>query len=154
MQDVAQRLNSDFQCPSTSAAFRSAYYQPTFSKYNGTTIAGAQWVHNLFNCQQHQHKQSENEILQQNEESTQYNNIFLDGTKILCALKSLSNPSASFEWDGSWFGHPGTELIDQYAGTPIYREMIDAGYTPDEIANYFKEDEILFQVTRKDVLLY
>ena len=87
-------------------------------------------------------------------QSTQQNNIFLDGTRVLYALMNLSDPPTSFQWDGSWFGHPGTELIDQYAGTPIYREMLDAGYTPDEIISYFKNDEILFQITRRDVLLY
>lgn len=83
-----------------------------------------------------------------------FQDIFLDGTRILCALKELSDPPSSFQWDGSWFGHPGTELIDQYAGTPLYREMIDAGLTPEDIVAYFKKDEILFREIRQKVLLY
>lgn len=157
-KDVAERLNSDFKCSSTSSAFRSAYYQPTFSKYNGTTIAGAQWVHDSLNCQQSQIYEDfdiiENDKNTYKLQSTKQNNIFLDGTRILYALKNLSNPPTSFQWDGSWFGHPGTELIDQYAGTPIYREMLDNGNTPDEIMEYFKNDELLFQKTRKSILLY
>lgn len=42
--------------------------------------------------------------------------LFAAGVQILVGLKSLASPSEAFVWDGSWFGHPGTELIDMYAG--------------------------------------
>jgi hypothetical protein len=45
---------------------------------------------------------------------------FKSATIILSILKELSIPSSSFIWDGSWFGHPGTELIDEYAGKNIF----------------------------------
>lgn len=132
-------MNYDFQCPSGSAAFRATYYQPTFSKYNNTVVAGAQWIHSPSRCQP---------------STIAPSSIFLEGTRILCALKELSDPPSSFQWDGSWFGHPGTELIDQYAGTPRYREMIDEGYSPEEIVSTFRKDELLFLQIRQKVLLY
>jgi hypothetical protein len=104
-------------------------------------VAGVQWIHNSNQC----HPTGEIQPLQ---------NIFLDGTRILCAVKELSNPSSSFQWDGSWFGHPGTELIDQYAGTPLYREMIDDGFTAEEIVSSFSNDEVQFLQIRKEFLLY
>lgn len=133
-------MNSDFHCPANSAAFRATYYQPTFSKYNNTIVAGAQWIHDSTRCQ------STSETLS--------HDIFLEGTRILCAVKELSDPQSSFQWDGSWFGHPGTELIDQYAGTPLYREMIDKGYSPEDIVSSFRDDEIQFMEIRKKVLMY
>jgi uncharacterized protein YbbC (DUF1343 family) len=133
-------LNSDFQC-SSSNSFRGSYYQPTFSKYNNSVVAGVQWIHDTHRCE----PIGETQALQ---------NIFLDGTRILCAVRELSDPPSSFQWDGSWFGHPGTELIDQYAGTPLYREMIDSGLTPEEIASSFTNDEAQFLQIRKEVLLY
>lgn len=134
-------MNSDFQCPSTSAAFRASYYQPTFSKYNDSVVSGVQWIHDSNRCQ----RAGEIQPIQ---------NIFLDGTRILCAVKELSNPASSFQWDGSWFGHPGTELIDQYAGTPLFREMIDNGFTPEQIVSAFADDEEQFLQLRKEFLLY
>lgn len=41
---------------------------------------------------------------------------FASGIRVLCAIRDLSTPADAFYWDGSWFGHPGTELIDFYAG--------------------------------------
>ena len=43
---------------------------------------------------------------------------FSNGVRILCAFRDMSvsssssNSSSDFKWDGSWFGHPGNELID------------------------------------------
>jgi uncharacterized protein YbbC (DUF1343 family) len=145
LQDLANRLNSDSQCPSSlnsAAAFRAAYYQPTFSKFNNTVVAGAQWIHDLRRCHQHP------------DLTSAHTSIFLDGTRILCAVRELSTPLSSFQWDGSWFGHPGTELIDQYAGTPLYRELIDEGRGADEIASEFTSDENFFRGMREKFLLY
>lgn len=86
--------------------FRAAYFSPTFSKYNGTTVAGAQWFESSRKCGV-------------NRSAPEISSIFTQGTVILVAVKNLSVPSESFVWDGSWFGHPGTELIDQYAGTLV-----------------------------------
>jgi hypothetical protein len=101
-------------------------------------IAGAQWIHNSKRCQP----------------SAGHQDLFLDGTRILCAVKELSTPLTSFQWDGSWFGHPGTELIDQYAGTPLYREMIDEGRGAEEIVSMFANDEKIFHEIREKFLLY
>lgn len=38
---------------------------------------------------------------------------FASGIAVLCAFRDLAEPPEAFQWDGSWFGHPGTELIDQ-----------------------------------------
>ncbi len=79
---------------------------------------------------------------------------FAYGVRILCALRDLADPKDAFAWDGSWFGHPGTELIDEYAGTPQLRELIDAGHSADYITDYFLQDAQLFRETRKPFLLY
>ena len=79
---------------------------------------------------------------------------FANGIKVLCAIRDLSNPPDAFQWDGSWFGHPGTELIDFYAGTPTLREMIDQGVSAEDIVLHFRPDAELFLQRRKPYLLY
>jgi uncharacterized protein YbbC (DUF1343 family) len=79
---------------------------------------------------------------------------FAAGVQILCAIRDLSSPADAFQWDGSWFGHPGTELIDFYAGTPTLRAMIDQGATAAEILTHYEADVQLFRERRKQYLLY
>jgi uncharacterized protein YbbC (DUF1343 family) len=74
--------------------------------------------------------------------------------QVLCAIRDLSNPADAFQWDGSWFRHPGTELIDFYAGTPTLREAIDAGSTAEEVVAMYEADVALFRERRKPFLLY
>ena len=109
--------------------FRPAYYQPTFSKYNNTVANGVQWVENCGETN------------------------FLSALYVLIDLK-LSSPNETFQWDGSWFGHPGTELIDEYMGTPLVRNMIDGGYSAEDINAYFLDDIENFASYRKQFLLY
>eukprot|EP00128_Syssomonas_multiformis_P013659 Colp12_sorted_trinity150504_noHs@13446 len=79
---------------------------------------------------------------------------FVQGVQILCAMRDLSTPSDAFQWDGSWFGHAGTELIDFYAGTPTLREMIDSGLQSEDIVKVYAQDVALFRHQRKQYLLY
>ena len=79
---------------------------------------------------------------------------FADGIKVLCAIRDLSTPADAFQWDGSWFGHPGTELIDFYAGTPTLREMVDQGLEADAIVQAYQTDVAAFKQHRKQFLLY
>ncbi len=122
-------MNSDFG--GTNATFRAAYFRPTFFKYSGTTVPGVQWFPTRVTC-----------------------SIFATATYILCAIRDLSTPPESFVWDGSWFGHPGTELIDQYAGTPKYREMINKGLPAKAIIDYFNEETLVFATYRQKFYLY
>jgi uncharacterized protein YbbC (DUF1343 family) len=86
--------------------------------------------------------------------SVLHSSPFAAGVQILCAIRDLSSPADAFQWDGSWFGHPGTELIDFYAGTPSLREMIDAGASAAEILSHYEADVHLFRERRKQYLLY
>ncbi len=110
--------------------FREAYFEPTFSKYNGSVVNGVQWI------------------------EQRCTSNFEAAVNILVAIKSLSSPASAFVWDGSWFGHPGTTLIDEYAGTPQLREMIDNNVPVEDIVKHFKPDEDLFREMRKSSLLY
>ena len=115
--------------------FRANYYQPTFFKYNDTVVPGVQWY------------------TDRSAAMSPYMNGFLGAAHILRTIIDLSPPD-SFQWDGSWFGHPGTELIDDYAGTPLFREMLDAGWSAQRINAYFASDSLLFAEMRKPFLLY
>lgn len=128
MQAMSIKLNEAFDVKnSTELYFRAAYYEPTFSKYNNSICNGVHWVRGKSD--------------------------FLAGLNILIVSKSLSQ-NESFHWDGSWFGHPGTELIDEYMGTYRVREMIDDGWTAERIDNYYAEDADNFVTTRAPYLLY
>ena len=125
---MSMKLNEAFGAKNSSTSyFRAAYYEPTFSKYNNTICNGVQWVRG--------------------------DSDFLAGLNILIETKSLS-PPGSFRWDGSWFGHPGTELIDEYMGTYRVREMIDDGWTAERIDRYFAEDIENFVISRSPYLIY
>ena len=131
---LASRLNLDFELSSKQAAFRAAFYEPSFSKYNGTTVPGVQWL--------------------PERTSSEYD-VFLSGTLVLCAVRDLASPPEDFVWDGVWFGHPGTELIDQYAGTPTYRKMLDnKKMSAQDIVSYFAKDKSDFEQMRRKFMLY
>lgn len=133
---MASRLVTDFPLPHDLAAFRAAYYIPTFSKFNGSTVPAVQW-------------------LSERTSGIGRYSTFLAGIKIICAARDLSNPPEEFQWDGVWFGHPGTELVDQYAGTALFRELLEAGeMSPEQIEAVFEEDVRVFTETRREFLLY
>jgi uncharacterized protein YbbC (DUF1343 family) len=123
---LASQLNQHLN-PSHSF-FRAAYFSPSFSKYNNTDCAGVQWVRGI-------------------------QPLFTSGVEILVTLKEVSPPS-TFVWDGSWFGHPGSQLIDEYAGTPLLRERIDAGWSTQDIIASFADDVQEFVQSRQTYLLY
>ena len=120
---------------------RAAYFQPTFSKYNNTVVPGVQWL---------TPQQQSNLQIQFTSSSP-----FLSATIILRSFMMLANPKDAFQWDGSWFGHPGIELIDDYAGTTLYRNFLNNfSMTPEDINNYFHQDVEDFKLFRKPYLLY
>lgn len=116
--------------PPTSHHWRSAFFIPTWFKWNGSACAGAELVR---------------------PSST---GLFRQGVHLLAALRSLAHPPSAFAWDGSWFGQPGTVLVDRYAGTPRLRELFDEGKSPDDIADAFEAEAAAFAETRKPYLLY
>jgi len=102
-EKLADRLNDATHCSDDHRGFRSAYFTPTWFKYNNTVVSGVQWLlqRTLYNTES---KGKEMEMIQ---------SPFLNGVRILCAFRDLSIPRSAFQWDGVWFGHPGTELIDE-----------------------------------------
>jgi uncharacterized protein YbbC (DUF1343 family) len=129
---------------SSPSCFRAAYYQPTFQKYNNTMIEGVQYLEKVQWI--HASSSSASSFVLRN---------FSSAVSLLIKLKELADPKDSFQWDGSWFGHPGTELMDQYAGTDQLRIMIDSGYSTEEIVNYFAPETDKFnQEVRSKYLLY
>lgn len=123
---------------------RATYFQPTFSKYNDTVVPGIQWVSpQIFNY--------ELPLTGTFAKSKP----FLTATTVLRSFIELADPPDAFQWDGSWFGHPGVELIDSYAGTRKYRQMLNnLSYSVEDIYDYFKPDAIQFSKTRERYLLY
>lgn len=129
---LAKRLNTEMRASGTresDARFRAAFFEPTYSKYNFTDCGGVQWARGV-------------------------DASFLGALQVLTSLRSLSVPPDSFQWDGSWFGHPGTELIDLYMGTPRVRLMLDAGESAASIAAVFEPDAAEFREARAAFLLY
>lgn len=109
--------------------FRAAYYEPTFSKYNNSVVAGVQWV------------------------DDRLDSTFMTALNLIITAKDLS-PDGAFQWDGSWFGHPGTELIDEYMGTPRIREMIDDRASPQDVYDACVRSDLKnFLVFRDEFLL-
>lgn len=136
---IANYFNTLFGCSSHLPCFRAAYYQPTFQKYNNTMIEGIHYV----------------ERPEWIERSEFVLRNFTSAVAVLKALKDLSEEEGAFQWDGSWFGHPGTELVDQYAGTDQLHLMIDAGSSVKEIVDYFTPEREQFnQNIRQKYLLY
>lgn len=126
-------------------AFRATYFNPTFSKYNGTSVPGVQWVQSRTRSRQGR-----------GEEGGIQDPFapFAAGVRILCAIRDEAEPKSDFQWDGSWFGHPGPQLIDDYAGNTSFRLMIDRGVPADEVIAAFQQDTRVFRETRRPYLLY
>ena len=146
-KELAKALNLLFGCDSKQNSFRATHFQPTFFKYAGIAIPGVQWFHERIDLQTHK-----NGI-----EGLPLVSIFKAATIILICFKELSRPAADvdgFLWDGGWFGYPGPQLVDMYAGTTLFREMIDAGKSVQEIIDTFKVETDTFFETRKPFLLY
>lgn len=143
-------MNNELSSDPSKVAFRAAYYQPTYSKYANETIAGVQWLveRTLSSAA------SDGAAAAAAAADGVAYTPFATGTAILCAAARLAQPVGAFQWDGSWFGHPGSELIDEYAGTPCYREMIDAGLSAAAIAAHFKPEADAFASSRSSYLLY
>jgi len=142
------------------SCYRAAYFQPTWSKYNHTVVPGVQWF-------PWRSVQQAAALLASTTTATttataspsNINNTtsmspFVQGVQILCAMRDLSVPADAFQWDGSWFGHDGTELIDFYAGTPTLRNMIDSGLQSEDIVKVYEKDVALFRHQRQQYLLY
>lgn len=154
-EDTARMLNRRFQCPREASAFRAAYFEPVWSKYNNTVVPGVQWItrRTMLFLRDGPNKPS----IVANDQP--YVSPFAAGVQVLCAMRDLSTPADAFQWDGSWFGHPGTELIDSYAGTPLLREQVDAGWSADRIVAYYRNPSShsglhTFLQARSKVLLY
>uniref|UniRef100_A0A7S3MBG6 DUF1343 domain-containing protein n=1 Tax=Spumella elongata TaxID=89044 RepID=A0A7S3MBG6_9STRA len=131
------------------SCYRAAYFQPTWSKYNHTVVPGVQWF--PWRSVQAATLLPSNLASPNNTAST---SPFVQGVQILCATRDLSVPADAFQWDGSWFGHDGTELIDFYAGTPTLRNMIDSGLQSEDIVKVYEKDVALFRHQRQQYLLY
>jgi beta-N-acetylhexosaminidase len=128
---LALALNKEVDSPTFASrpSFRAAYFDPSFSKFNGTDCAGVQWVRKVAPS-------------------------FETALSILVTLRKMAVPLSSFSWDGSWFGHPGNELIDDYMGTPRVRELINGGFSARAISIAFSKDASDFSTARKPFLLY
>lgn len=119
---MAAYLNDAFNCTLAGNCFRAAYFQPTFSKYNNTAVPAVQWMHERLDlktpsnadmsCTAYKRTAGDDAVMPRPTSA-----LFEAGVRILVGLKGLAQPAEAFVWDGSWFGHPGTELIDEYAGT-------------------------------------
>jgi uncharacterized protein YbbC (DUF1343 family) len=112
-----------------NAMWRSSPFIPTWWKFNGTSCGGVQLVR------------------------PPLTSLFSTGLHLLTALRDASE-SRRIIWDGSWFGQPGAQLIDRYAGTPHLREMIDRGATAAEIESAFEAESAEFEKYRQPFLLY
>ena len=117
--------------------FRSQYYIPTFQKYNSTVVAGAQWI--------------------DRRDSASTMPTFATAAQIL--LLTMRFSGSNFSWDGSWFGQPGSILIDRYAGTPKFRTRLNewsknSSKSGVDAVNFFEPDVVSFQNRRKPYLLY
>lgn len=124
--------------------FRASYFNPVFFKYNNTIVDGIQWFPYC------------TWIEKEGGEIAPIVSPFALATIILRGFITRSSPPASFYFDGSWFGHPGTQLIDFYAGTFLYREMLlnVKNYTVENIITYFQKDVEKFKKNRRHFLLY
>ena len=121
--------------PAATARWRKAYFIPTWWKFNGSVCAGVELVR---------------PVRAQDDDAR----LFELGVRLLMALRDLSPPS-KFAFDGSWFGQPGTVLVDRYAGTPRMREMITAGASVKRVVDAFQPEADAFRRhTRQPFLLY
>jgi uncharacterized protein YbbC (DUF1343 family) len=131
---LAASLNALFEC-TTRACFRTAFFEPTFSKFNCTGVNGTQW-------------------LMHRTPLTGMRDGFWAASAILQTVRALASPASAFHFDGSAFGHPGAILFDWYAGTTRYRELLTSGASADAIAAAFAPDVAAFAADRLPFLLY
>ena len=111
------------------SAWRSDEFVPMWWKFNGTDCGGVQLVR------------------------PPRQRLFGAAVELLVALRDAS-PSGQIAWDGSWFGTPGPQLVDEYAGTPRLRELLAAGEAAKDIQQAFEEEAQAFERTRRRFLLY
>ena len=150
----SQTLSSQLSFPDSYARddlvaiFRASYFEPTFFKYNFTNVAGLQFFPNRFMDQ----------TLTKEKSGASHPGLFELGMQILATFianySSLDDSRFVFEWDGSWFGHPSTSLIDMYAGTPSLRLLLNAGANATEIVKYYEKEVESFLQDRQQYLLY
>ena len=128
----AAALNAALPEPAAAAAahrWRAAYFIPTWWKFNGSACAGVQYAR------------------------PDASRLFADGVALLAALRALYPSRLVF--DGAWFGQPGPQLFDRYAGTPRLRALVEANASAAAIADAFRaEAETFANVTRLPDLLY
>lgn len=159
--DTGSMLSVEDQRVVETSAFRPTYFQPMWSKYNGTVVPGVQWMvgrtagwttDSTARCGEGSGRAKDKE--EDGAVDTRIDGPFANGVRILCAIRDLAQPSDDFQWDGSWFGHPGSQLIDEYAGTDSLRMMIDDGWNSDTIIRFYQADTVRFRKTRQPYLLY
>ena len=121
---LARELNG-VETAARAARWRAAYFTPSWWKYNNSVCDGVQYVR------------------------PDRARLFADGVALLGALRAFG-----FEWDGSWLGQPGPQLVDKYAGTPRLREMLDAGRPAAEVSAAFEAEASRFEQSRRPYLLY
>lgn len=129
--EVAEELNLAKLC-GDRACFRATSYIPTFGQYNNSDCRGVQFA---------------------SARSSLSVDPFHAGLVVLRTLMDSAPPSF-FKWDGSWMGHPGTDLMDWYAGTPLVREMLDAGMSAEVIAARFAPEADTFHSRSSKFYIY
>ena len=133
--------------------WRKAFFIPTWFKFNGSVCAGAEFVRPLATTSSYSSAvASSSSSSASSTDDDDDAGLFGEGMKLLVALRETN--SSAFRFDGSWFGQPGTVLIDRYAGTPRLRELIDAGLSWHEVAGAFSAEARTFEAARKPFLLY
>jgi len=78
--------------------------------------------------------------------------LFDEALHLLVALRDVL--PGGLQWDGAWFGQPGTILVDRYAGTPALREAFDGGASAAELREAFAPEAAAFASSRAPFLLY
>ena len=131
------------------ASMRPTIFQPTYQKYNFTSCYGVQWMLERSPLMNHAYSSSSSLS-----SSSSINSPFEVGICYIIAFKDLAMPLSSFQFDGSWFGHPGTELFDDYTGDVQVRLDIEKGLSAHQIAMKYKIDGKEWQRIRQPFLLY
>ena len=80
--------------------------------------------------------------------------LFGKAIDLLVALRD-QQPGHRINWDGAWFGQPGSLLFDRYAGTTRLRELLDdPSLTSTAIQKAFEAEAAAFENARRPFLLY
>jgi hypothetical protein len=150
--------------------FRACFFEPSFFKFNFTVVGGVQYFPHDPSAPPAQ-QPSASSLSPQSAEGPRaaprqggdgIDGIasFTVGAHVLATWHRLFGPqnpggkNFTFAWDGSWFGHPGEQLIDWYAGTPRLRELVDQGMDALSITAAFDEDVKAWRATRKAFFSY